>query len=290
MIRSIINPGLFLANMPVDREARDTYFKILFRSSAYAIIGYFGILFLERALIVSGALLKGFEVVLKPDAIKVSSTVANWDLESVLLIYLLPVFVMSLIFIWLNFRFMRLEFVSKYSKILILWLMFFIMFRLLGMVQPSVIFRTGMDHVFNWLYLGLIFRMIIGMIAWGVFFFVGFRILRGILTLSGSYHDQVYLIGTRRLINASVVFPIVAVAVMSLLFNLPALPKDELTGLGSLVILLIYFYQKIVKLNIKHFYYDDDIKGKQNPVLLVILSAGLIVIFKIVLELKLIIP
>jgi hypothetical protein len=277
-----------MGRMFINNEVKKLIFqKILIRSSTYAIAAYFISLIAERLLIFCAAGIRGFTVVLMPDTVKVIAPISEWDQDSVLLIYLMPFFLLTITFIWLNIRFIRLEFITKFSKMFILWMMFFIVFRVLGLLPAHIIFRTGIDYILSWLYLGSVFKGIAVLISLLIFFITGYKLFRGILTISGTYYYHSRLLGMNRLILSSIILPITAVAALSALFYLPVPGNEELFGFGLVVILLVHFTLKMSRLNPKHLGFNENVEEKGSPMWFFILTFFTLVILRIVFEMKL---
>lgn len=284
MSRLTFNSYLPAGGLSVKPDTREIFQKIMFRSTAYAISAYFIVLLAERLLILGGSLLRGFSVILKYDSIKVLAPASNWDQETVLLIYMIPFFLLILSFIWLNIKFMRLEFTTKFSKLFILWMMFFIIYRVAGMFPSHLFFKTGIDYIFSWLYFGVAIKILAGVFASLIFLLTGNKILKGILAISGNYQPNIRFLRMQHLILSSVFLPIIIVMAFAMLFNLPALPREELSGLGLLAALGIYFFIKMSSLNPKHFDINEDIRVQGNPKLLFFLVIGIVVILRLLLE------
>jgi hypothetical protein len=240
----------------------------------------------ERLLILAGSLLNGFTVVLKHDAVKVLAPVSSWNQDTVLLIYMIPFFMLIISFIWLNIRFMKMEFVSKFSKLFMLWMMFFILYRVAGMFPSHLIFKTGIDYIFSWLYFGLGIKLLSGLIAVIVFFVAGYKILKGILAISGNYHAHQKILGMPNLILASVFLPLLAVSAIAMLFLLPELVNEELPGIGLLFVLLVYFSFKMTPVATSIFYINEDVRGSVNPKWILFLVVGSVLILRIALGLE----
>jgi hypothetical protein len=267
-----------------DAETRITFLKILYRSSAYAICAYFVSYMLEKVLVVGGALIQGFSTDMRYNYTKVTADISSWDQESVLLIYLVPFFIQALIFIILYIRFMNMEHKSHYVKIFILWLLFFILYRLLGLFPGHIFFRTGIYYALNWLYAGIIFKMVTVGIAAGLFLFTGFQILRGIIALSGTYHYHIRDMGIPNLILSSLVIPVLLVSVVVSAFYLPGLPGEEIIGLIMIVGLNIFILFKMSGLDPNHFSFKEKVTEKRNPGWILGFSLIAVIALRIILD------
>jgi hypothetical protein len=286
MARMTFNSFIPNNSMSVRPDLWSLFQRIIFRSTAYAIAAYFMVMIAERLLILAGSLIKGFSVVLKPDTVKVLAPPSSWDQETVLLIYLIPFFILIISFIWLNIRFMKMEFVSKFSKLFMLWIMFFILYRVAAMISSQLIFKTGIDYILSWLYFGIVIKLLAGVIAAVVFFIAGFKILKGILAIAGNYHSNIRLLGMSNLILSAIYVPLAAVITLAIFFHLPKLVNEELPGLGLLTVLLVYFIFKMSPVNPRNFDINEDVRGKVSPKLLLFVVIGSVVIVRIFLGLE----
>lgn len=270
-----------------DPETLETFRKVLLRSSAYAIAAYFISFIFEKGITVCVALLKNFSVNLRYNYLKISADQGAWDQETVLLIYLIPFFFHALIFVLLYIRFLNIEFKSRYSKIFLLWLMFFIIYRLLGLFPGHLIFKTGINYALNWLYFSLALKIVTGLISTGLFLLTGFQILRGILALSGTYHYHIRDMGIPNLILSSLIIPLYAVCLIAGLFYLPKLPGDEILGFFLVIILSIYIFIKLYSIDPNLFSFKEKVEENGNPVWIMTLALSSVIFLRIILDINL---
>jgi hypothetical protein len=269
-----------------DPETFDTFWKILLRSTAYAITAYFISYILEKILLVGGAVMKGFTIDLKYNYTKVIADFRSWDQETVLLIYLIPFFIQALIIIALYLRFLNKATKSDFGKIFLLWLMFFIVYRLLGIFPGHLIFKTGIYHALNWLNFGPALNIIAGITSAGIFLYAGFQILRGILALSGTYHYHIRDMGIPNLIFSTLLIPLGTVNLVAVLFFLPGLPKDEALGLVIIFLLAIYVFFKSFTIDPNLFSFKEKVSEKSNPGWLVTIALIAVIFLRIMLDVE----
>jgi hypothetical protein len=267
-----------------DPETFDTFWKILLRSTAYAISAYFISYILEKILLVGGAVVKGFTIDLKYNYTKVTADFRSWDQETVLLIYLIPFFIQALIIIALYIRFLNKAPKSDYGKIFLLWLMFFIVYRLLGVLPGHLIFKTGIYHALNWLNFGPALNIIAGIASAGIFLYSGFQILRVILALSGTYHYHIRDMGIPNLIFSTLLIPVGAVNLVAVLFFLPGLPNEEILGLVMISLLAIYVFLKLFTIDPNLFSFKEKVSEKSNPGWLVAFALIAVIFLRIMLN------
>lgn len=271
--------------LQTDPEVLGVFRKILVRSTAYAISAYFISFILERLLIIGGALLKGYSITFKYNSLKITAVPGAWDQESVLLIYLIPLFLETIMFILLYLSFLKMEYKSNYSKIFLLWVMFFIVFRLLGIIPGHLILQTGIFYAMNWLNFGTAIMIVAGLSAGGLFFFTGFQILKGIIALSGTYHYYIRELGVPNLIFSSLIIPMAVVCLTAFLFYLPELPFEEIIGLVFLLVLNIYIFFKLFRLDPKIFSFKEKVAEKNNTVWILTFALFAVTLLRIILGL-----
>lgn len=250
------------------------------RSTAYAISAYFITLILERAIIVAGALLHGFSVVLEYNKVKVTADSFGWDQESVVLIYLAPFFLEVILSIFLYFRLVKMERTPRYTNIFILWLMFFTIYRATGIFPAHMICKTGVFHAINWLYFGIVFRIIAGLIAGALFLFFGYKFLEVIKTLSRRYNTND--LGRSNLILSTLILPLSAVIIIALLFFLPHYQREEIIGLTSIFILNAFVFFKMITTYRKPGPFKEGIPEKRNPLLILTLVLVAVIVLRVI--------
>jgi len=264
--------------MPAKKSLEDTVTagsirKILFRSFAYAIFAYFITFFFEKTLIIGGAILSGYSFELSYYQLKVDAGFKSWDQEAVLLIYFIPYLIQAIVLIALYIRLNNMELKPKYSRIFMLWIMLFLLYRLLGLFPAQILFKTGIYYVIDWLYIGLVFKIFGGVITVVIFFFSGFKIFKAIIALSGTYHDHISDMGIPALLKASVLFPVFGVCLIALIYFLPGLPVEEISGLVLIIALGVYVFIKLFGIDPDFFSFKEQLEAKSKPVWLVTYAA-----------------
>lgn len=261
---------------------KSTFQLILFRSGAYALAAYFISLILERALLAGGAFLNGYAFIFSNNRVKVIAPISQWNQDSVISIYLLPYFFLILFFIVNYIRFITRSHLPHTKNIFNLWLMFFLLYRVLGVLFSHILYKSGVYHALAWLYMSDGLQLAMAVLAMIIFLPTGFKILRGIMVVSATYHLNIMGMGIPKLMLSSFLLPLIIVCVASLLFHLPALPEEELPGLGLLVILGIFCYFRLGGIDPNVFAFKEKIIVKQHPltlfiiVMLVIASTGIL--------------
>lgn len=271
-----------------DPDTQRTFLKIYYRSSAYAISAYFISIVLERAMVIACILLSGYSFKLSYNEIEIIALPNEWDLDTVLLIYLAPFFIQSIVAVLIYVNFHKMAVKAHYSRIFMLWVMFFIAYRLLGIFPPHILFETGIYYALHWLYLGTFSKLMLGLVAVIIFLVSGYQALRGILMFAGTYNTHIRDMGVHNLAFSSIVYPVLSVCIVSLLFFLPAIPWEEITGMAILILLSVYMLFKTVNTDPDMFSYKEKPEEKINPVLLVTLVIGAVAILRILLGMKII--
>lgn len=250
---------------------RKTMVNIAVRSASYAISAYFLTLFGEKLIIAACALLQGYSVVLSYYTVKVTAGAAGWTQDSVLLLYVIPFLLEIFLFIWLYITFIKSENNSNYSKFR-LWLMFFLIFRVAGMLPAHLLAKTGIDYVLTWLFAGVLFKIIIGVTGGIVFILGGNKLLVEILAISGVRNTFTRDAGISVYFSSIVFLPVTLVAISAALFFIPKFPFEELYGLILLMVLLVYFLISISRRTLGLFLYKEDMRGNENIKFLLITS------------------
>jgi len=266
-----------------DPDTQKTFLKIFLRSSAYAISAFFISIVLERMLIIACIWLSGYSFTLTYNEIIIFALPNEWDQDTVLLIYLVPFFIQAIIAIVFYIKFDRLAIKAHYSRIFMLWVMFFIAYRLLGIFPFHILFETGIYHALHWLYLGIFFKLFLALIAVLLFLVAGYQSLKGILLFAGTYNNHIRDMGVHNLVLSSIVYPVLMACIASFLFFLPEMPWEEISGLGILILSSIYLLLKTINTDPDMFSYKEKPEEKINPVLLVSMVLASVAILRILL-------
>lgn len=264
-------------------EAKQIFEKIAYRSSAFALAALFIALTLEKLLIMAGAAIYGYSVGISYKEVQVIANPTSWHQESVLIIYLFPYLVQAIIIVLLYLNLQAQASKTSYLRILSLWVMFFIAFRLLGMLPAHLLYKTSIYHAFNWLYLGLSFKIVISIIGILLFFIVSTHILKGIIYFSATYNDHVRAIKLPGLIYSSLLVPVLLCCIISFLFYLPDLPKDEIIGIIALAIVSFYIIARLLLARPELFPKGEFVKEIYPPRQLFIIILIMIIAFRIIL-------
>ena len=264
-------------------EAQQIFEKIVYRSSAFALAALFIALTLEKLFIMAGAAIYGYSVGISYKEVQVIANPTSWHQESVLIIYLFPYLVQAIIIVFLYLNLQAQASKPGYLRILSLWVMFFITFRLLGMLPAHLVYKTSIYHAFNWLYLGLPFKIIISTIGILLFFVVSTRILKGILYFSATYNDHVRAIKLPGVIYSSLLIPVMVCCIISFLFYLPDLPKDEIIGTIVLAIVSLSIVARLLFSRPELFPKGEFVKEIYPPRQFFYITLILIIAFRIIL-------
>lgn len=264
-------------------EAQQIFEKIAYRSSAFALAALFIALTIEKLFIMVGAAIYGYSVGISYKEVQVIANPTSWHQESVLIIYLFPYLVQAIIIVFLYLNLQAQASKPGYLRILSLWVMFFIAFRLLGMLPAHLLYKTGIYHAFNWLYLGLAFKIIISIFGILLFFIVSTRILKGIIYFSATYNDHVRAIKLPGLIYSSLLVPVLLCCIIFFLFHLPDIPNDEIIGIIVLAIVSFYITARLLLARPESFPKGEFVKEIYPPRKLFFIILILIIGFRIIL-------
>ena len=257
--------------------------RILFRSSFYAVAAYFISFMLEKLVMVAGATMYGYSVILEYEEVGVIADPSKWNQESVLIIYLFPYLIQAIIYTLLYINLQKPQVKPGFLRIFTLWMMFFIAFRFLGMLPAHLFFKTGIYHAFNWLYVGLTLKILIGFTGMVLFFLTSRRILNGIYFFFGTYNNNSSVIGIQNLLISSLLVPALATFFIPLIFFLPGLPKTEIIGLILVTLPVIYVFIRLFIANAELIPSRIVIVEKHHPLRVFIIILIMIVILRIIL-------
>jgi len=264
-------------------EALNIFRRILYRSTFYAVSAYFIFFILERLIMLAGAAMYGYSANITYKAIKIKADFVEWNQESVLIIYLLPYIIQAIILVLLYANLQRRMSKPGYLRIFTLWMMFFIVFRLLGMLPVHLYYKTGIYHAFNWLYVGLALKILIGFTGIVLFFLSSVRILNGVFFFFGTFNNNNKEIGLKNLSYSSLLVPALASCIIPLLFFLPGLPKEEMIGLILLMLPLIYVLLRLIITDAGFLPSRIWVEENNNPLRFFLVVLLVIIILRIIL-------
>jgi hypothetical protein len=229
-----------------DPEAREAFVSLLFRSAYYALTGYFLTLLLERLIMFIAAASFGYSVHLDYEYLKIKGNPESWNQDIVLIIYLFPYLIFAVIIVWLHLKNRKHESNPGFKQIFLYWLMLFFTYRVIGILPAHLYSLTGIHHAFNWLYIGFIYRIIVGVAGIVISFMVSVWIFNQICLINGMINNNFRILGISLLSFASVFFPVALCCMVSVLFFLPNLPKEEILGLLFIAIPALYSVIRLI--------------------------------------------
>ncbi|NTV83186.1 MAG: hypothetical protein HGA23_02660 [Bacteroidales bacterium] len=184
--------------------------------------------------------LYGYSIVFDYKYLGIKGDPASWDQDAVLIIYLFPLFVIAILIVWLHLKQKKNTQIPGFKPIFIYWLILFFSYRVVGMLPAHLYSFTGIHHAFDWLYFGMIVKVLMGLSAVVIFFIASVWLYGQIYYVFGTINNNFRLLGLRYLLLATILIPIVICCAVSALFFCPGLPKEEILGLIFLVLPVIY--------------------------------------------------
>jgi hypothetical protein len=257
--------------------------RIFFRSSAYALAAYYYSLILEKFLIIAGAVIFGYKTSFYYQGVDVLLDPKAWNQESVLMIYLAPYLIQVILVILLYSNLQKIQVVPGHTMIFIHWVMFFITYRLVGMLPVHLIFKTGIYHAFESLFLGIGAEIIIILAGIVFFFVVDIWMLKGVLYFSATYNNNFRVIGLQNVIRYALLIPIILVCLISCLYFLPDPPKEEIAGLLVMALLSVYTILRLLYGRPEQLPKGEIVIEKSDPKRLFFIILILIILLRILL-------
>lgn len=264
-------------------QSQQVYRDLLFRSALYAVIAYFTAYLFEMLLMTSGAFIFKYYFELTYNKLVVHASRTVWSQESVMAIYLFPSLLSGVLIVILYYIIQNQKSKPGYTPLFLMWLMYFLSFRVIGMAPLHFLFRNGLYHAFLWLYLGRIAQALAGVAALIIFFMFSIKVLKSIYFFTGMLDDKINTVGNHDLIMSSFLIPLFITTLAGLLFFLPFPPVDELSGLGLVILPALYCFVQL-KLNAPPFLGLVFIEGKKRtPWLLFAIGLAMIISARIIL-------
>jgi hypothetical protein len=271
--------------MILQSEAEDLkIFKgILFRSSFYATSAFFIVLLFEKLLSAAGAAFLGYHFSLSYEKLAVNAGHLQWSRDAVLIIYLIPEVIMLVIYLLHYVYFQGQQSEPRYSRIMTLWILFFITFRIFGLIPVHLYFREDIFHALDWLYLGMIPKILIGLAGFIIFMLSGVRILNGIFFVMGTYNRNYLEIGKKNLLFSAILLPALTGSVVSFLFLIPGLPPDQLSGIVISLLPAAYCTARIMLTKPAFLSSRIDVEDRFNPMTSLLIMFIAIILVRVIL-------
>lgn len=266
-----------------DAEGLKIFKGILFRSSFYATSAFFIVLLFEKILSAAGAAFLGYHFSLSYEKLAVNAGHLQWSRDAVLVIYLIPEVIMLVIYLLHYVYFQGQQSEPRYSRIMTLWVLFFITFRIFGLLPVHLYFKEDIFHALNWLYMGMIPKLIIGIIAFGIFMLSSMRILNGIFFVMGTYNRNYSEIGKKNLLFSSILIPALISTIISILFFIPRFPLNELAGIFIALLPVVYCTARIMMTKPAFLSSRIDVEDRFNPFMSLLIMFASIILVRVIL-------
>jgi hypothetical protein len=230
-------------------ETRDVFTGIFFRSSYYAVASYFIAWLIEKMIMLVAGAVYGYSIRFDYEYLKIKGAPKSWDQDTVIIIYLFPLFIFAILIVWLYLKNQKKQAKPEFQNIFISWLILFFTYRIIGILPAHLIALTGIHHALNWLYTGNLLRITVGITSTFLFILAGMRLLIPVVITYSRIDNNLGILGWKNLVYASVVFPSLLCCMVVLLFFIPGLPKEEILGLMFFALpvtatFLRFFYSK----------------------------------------------
>lgn len=256
-----------------NQEIRNIFSGVMFRSSFYALAGYFIALLLEKMIMFGAGAIFGYSLNFNYEYLRIKGSPGSWDQDTVLVIYLFPYFIFALLIVWLFLNNQKRGMKPEFRQIFFMWLMLFFTYRIIGILPAHLIADTGIHYALEWLFLGRILTFIIGISSGLLFIFAASRLVAPIIITYSRMNNYLTMLGWKNLVLASVVFPFALCCSVAILFFTPGLPKEEILGLAFLALPIIYVFIRFLfaQLNFSLTKYKSEERFRQGNLLLMVL-------------------
>ena len=261
---------------------RANFWSIALNSTVAFLMANFIVFYINHVMTIIGAALFSFDLSFDYNSIYYHIESYEWTPDSVKLIFSAGPIVVLLVGIVSMIFFSQLKEEITRLKTLLFWLALISFNHFFGGLVIGNLFKNGVGHVFNWLYLKDTEKMAIAL--FGIFCMVGTAILmaRPIAMSTNSYINKLNEDNFPFIITAQVVVPFLLGTILSIAYHLPEVLFQERYGWISMAVILAII---ILRINSYNTIYFDEEERKIRPAWLpVILSLIFIVAIRILLN------
>ncbi|HEY9114023.1 MAG TPA: hypothetical protein VIN10_04945, partial [Bacteroidales bacterium] len=251
---------------------RANFWAIAINSTVAYLLASIIVFYVNHVMTIIGAALFGFDLSFNYNTIYYHVESYEWSADSVKLIFSAgPIIVLIIGFVSMIF-FSKLKEDETRFKILLLWIGLIAFNHFFGGLVIGNLFKNGVGHVFNWMYLKDTEKMAIAL--FGIFCLVATALLmaRPVAMSTNSYINNLNEDNFPFIITAQIIVPFLLGTVLSIAYHFPNVLFQERYSWISLAAMLVIIVIRINNYNT--IYFDEEtrkIKLVWLPVLFTLL-------------------
>ena len=235
---------------------RGNFWAIAINSTAAYLLASILVFYINHVFTIIGAAIFGFDLSFDYNTIYYHIESYEWTADSVKLIFSAgPIMVLIAGIVSIIF-FSKLSEETARIKILFLWIALVAFNYFFGGLLIGNLFKNGVGHVFNWMYMKDTEKMAIAL--FGLFSLVTIALLmaRPVAMSTNSYVNKLTENNFPFLITAQIIVPFILGTIMSLSYHLPIILFQEKYSWISLAAILFIIIIRISKYNT--IFFDEE--------------------------------
>lgn len=248
------------------------FWSIALNSTVAFLLANVLVFYINHVMTIIGAALFGFDLSFDYNIIYYHVESYEWSADSVKLIFSAgPIVILLVGFVSMIF-FSQLKEDETRFKTLLLWVALIAFNHFFGGLVIGNLFKNGVGHVFNWMYLKDTEKMAIAL--FGIFCLVAtaFLMARPVAMSTNSYINKLNEDNFPFIITAQIIVPFLIGTLLSVVYHLPKVLFQERYGWISLALMLLIIILRINSYNT--VYFDEEerkVKVVWLPVILTLL-------------------
>jgi hypothetical protein len=253
---------------------RRNFWAIVVNSTIAYLLASIFVFYINHVMTIIGAALFGFDLSFDYNTIYYHVESYEWTADSVKLIYSMGPLMVLIVGIVSIIIFSKISEETARIKILFIWISLIAFNYFFGGLLIGNLFRNGVGHVFNWMYLKDTEKMAIAL--FGLFSLVTVALLmaRPVAMSTNSYVNKLSENNFPFLITAQIIVPFILGEVLTLAFHFPNIYFQEKYSWISLAVALMIIIGRINNFNTIFF---DEEERKIRPAWIPILITFIII-------------
>jgi len=251
--------------------------KITINSTAYFMLAYIVFIVLINFIaLLMAKVFYGTQGTLYHYGFDLNNGNFSWSLESVVLIFFIGVFVALLAAVYFQILYKSIRKVTMHYKLFFLWFYLIAYTVFLG----DIIFGTFLNYMpgafFNYMFLPIPVRIIIGIVALALLYIIGVKSARNVMISLNIYLQKASAAEVRPYLAAQILFPFIVGNILIFALKIPYQAKfqyiDTFVLLTMAIIIVAVFVKSMSMDSIKFNRHHDSFKLKRWPIILAILA------------------
>lgn len=261
---------------------RRNFWTIVLNSTIAYLMANMFVFYINHVMTIIGAALFGFDLSFTYNFIYYHVESYEWTADSVKLIFSIGPLMVLIVGIVSIIIFSKNSEETARIKILFIWISLIAFNFFFGGLLIGNLFRNGVGHVFNWMYLKDTEKMAIAL--FGLFSLVTIALLmaRPVAMSTNTYVNKLNENNFPFLITAQIIVPFILGEILTLAYHLPNIYFQEKYSWISLAVILIIIIARINNFNT--IYFDEEERKVRPAWIPIIITIVIITALRILLN------